>query len=217
MLASSAYLASAATTLPLQNAILTNSFSTTSDSAVSEALAIWKTLSRSKEPVAPGNCFQKVWDNTVTSKIYEDLLSRWNNNIDKARLKAAGAAHAGDWLNGTPIPSLGLRLSDEAIRVEVGHRLGSNTFHRHTCMCGTQVDDRGLHGLECKKSGQRHIRHAMFNDIIWRAIKKAQVSASKERVSLSRDAKRQDDATLTPWARSKPMAWGITVPDMYAP
>ena len=38
----------------------------------------------------------KVWDNTVTSKIYEDLPSHCNNNIDRARLKAAGAAHAGD-------------------------------------------------------------------------------------------------------------------------
>ena len=48
--------------------------------------------------------------------IYEDLLSRCNNNIDRARLKAAGAAHSGDWLNATPISSLGLRLADEAIR-----------------------------------------------------------------------------------------------------
>ena len=117
MLASSAYLASAAATLPLQNAILVNWCSTTSNTAVSEAFAIWKTLSRAEELFAPGNCFQKGWDNNVTSKIYEDLLSQCNNNIDKARLNAAGAAHAGNWLNATPIPSLGLRLFDEAIRV----------------------------------------------------------------------------------------------------
>ena len=75
MLASSAYLASAAATLSLQNAILANSCSTTSDPAVSEALVICMTLLRAEEPDAPGNCFQKVWDNTVTSKIYEKLLS----------------------------------------------------------------------------------------------------------------------------------------------
>ena len=33
----------------------------------------------------------------------------------QARLKAAGAAHARFWLNATPIPSLRLRLFDEAI------------------------------------------------------------------------------------------------------
>ena len=111
------------------------------------------------------------------------------------------------WLNATPISSLGLRLSDEAIRVAVGHRLGSNTCHPHTCVCGTEVDARGLHGLACKKSGPRHIPHTIVDDIIWRAIKKAQISACKEPVDLSREgAKRSYGATLIPWARGKPMA-----------
>ena len=57
----------------------------------------------------------------------------------------------------------------------------------------------------------------MVNDIIWRAIKKAQVPASTEPVGLSReDAKRPDGATLIPWARGKPMVWDVTVPDTYA-
>ena len=57
----------------------------------------------------------------------------------------------------------------------------------------------------------------MVNDIIWRAIKKAHVPASKEPVGLSReDAKRQDGVTLIPWTRDKPMAWDVTEPDMYA-
>ena len=41
----------------------------------------------------------------------------------------------------------------------------------------------------------------MVNDIIWRAIKTAQVPASKEPVGLPReDAKRPNGATLIPWA-----------------
>ena len=57
----------------------------------------------------------------------------------------------------------------------------------------------------------------MVNDIIWRAIKKAQVPASKKPVALSReDAKRHNDATMIPWVCGKPMAWDITVPDTYA-
>ena len=51
MLAFSAYSDSAAATLPRQNVILANSCSTTSESAISETLAIWKTLSRTEEPV----------------------------------------------------------------------------------------------------------------------------------------------------------------------
>ena len=57
----------------------------------------------------------------------------------------------------------------------------------------------------------------MLNDILWRAVKKAQVPACKEPVGLSRiDAKRPDGATLVPWARGKKMAGDVTVPDKYA-
>ena len=147
----------------------------------------------------------------------DNLASRCNNKIDEARLKAAAAPHSEDWLNAISISSVGLRLSDEAIRVAMGHRLGSPTCHPHTCVCEGQVDARGLHGMACKKRTPRHIRHSMLNDILWRAVKKAQVPACKEPVCLFRiDAKRPDGATLVPWAREKPMTWDVTVPDTYA-
>ena len=153
----------------------------------------------------------------MVSSAVDNLASRCNHKIDKARLKAAVAPHFGDLLNAIPISSVGLRLSDEAIRVAVAHRLGSHTCHPHTCICGGQVDTRGLHGLACKKSTPRHIRHSKLNDILWRAVQKAQVPACKEPVGLSRiDAKRPDGATLVPWARGKPMACDVTVPDTYA-
>ena len=41
--------------------------------------------------------------------------------------------------------------------------------------------------------------------------------ATKEPVSLiQQDGKRPDGTTLLPWARGKPMAWDVTVPDTYA-
>jgi len=41
--------------------------------------------------------------------------------------------------------------------------------------------------------------------------------AVKQPVSLMRDDnKRPDGTTLLPWARRKPMAWDVTVPDTYA-
>ena len=56
-----------------------------------------------------------------------------------------------------------------------------------------------------------------MNDIIFRAIKRAQVPAIKEPVSLMLgDNKRPDGTTLLPWARGKPLAWDVTVPDTYA-
>jgi len=56
-----------------------------------------------------------------------------------------------------------------------------------------------------------------MNDIVWRAIKRAQIPAAKEPVSLmQQDGKRSDGTTLLPWVRGKPMAWDVTVPDTYA-
>ena len=41
--------------------------------------------------------------------------------------------------------------------------------------------------------------------------------AVKEPINLMRDDnKRPDGTTLLPWARGKPMAWEVTVPDTYA-
>ena len=63
----------------------------------------------------------------------------------------------------------------------------------------------------------RHQRHAMLNDIIWRAIKRAQVPAHKEPTGLiTHGGKRPDGATLIPWSKGKPLAWDVTVPDTYA-
>ena len=56
-----------------------------------------------------------------------------------------------------------------------------------------------------------------MNDIVWRAIKRAQIPATKEPASLiQQDGKRPDGTTLLPWARGMTMAWDVTVPDTYA-
>ena len=56
-----------------------------------------------------------------------------------------------------------------------------------------------------------------LNDIIWRAMKRAQIPAVKEPVGLMRqDRKRPDGTTNLPWSRGRPLAWDVTVPDTYA-
>ena len=113
--------------------------------------------------------------------------------------------------------AVGLRLSDEAVRVAMAHRLGCKGCERQTCVCGKMANAPGLHGLSCHRSAPRHQRHSHLNDIIWRATKQAQVPAVKEPISLmGDDNKRPDGSTLLPWAKGKPMAWDVTVPDTYA-
>jgi len=216
MLAPSAFLASAAATLELQNEILPTRFQQLDDHCIRDALEIWSETANVPEPASPANRVQKVWDASITSATYKSLLSRSRSETDTARLLAAAAPHSGDWLQAPPITAIGLRLNDEMIRVAVGFRLGANTCEPHQCVCGSMVDARGLHGLCCRKSAPRHQRHSHLNDIIWRAVKRAQIPAVKEPVGLSRDGMRPDGATLIPWSRGKPLAWDVTVPDTFA-
>lgn len=216
MLAPSAFLASAAATLELQNEILPKQFHQFSDYCRTDALDTWSKSANISEPAHPVNKIQKVWDAAITSAAFSSLLSRSGSETDTARLLAASAPHSGDWLQAPPITAIGLRLTDEMIRVAVGFRLGAITCEPHQCVCGTMVDARGLHGLCCRKSAPRHQRHSHMNDIIWRAIKRAQIPVVKEPVGLSLDGKRPDGATLIPWSRGKPLAWDVTVPDTFA-
>ena len=107
------------------------------------------------------------------------LLQSNNNNNNNN--------NTGDWFHAPPITAIGLRLTNEMIRVAVGFRLGTNTCEPHQCVCGTTVDARGLHGLCCGESAPTHQRHSHMNDIIWRAVKRAQIPVVKEPVGLSMD------------------------------
>ena len=53
-----------------------------------------------------------------------------------------------------------------------------------TCVCGAQVDSSGTHGLACRKSAGRHIRHNAVNDLIKRALASTDIPAMLEPSSL---------------------------------
>ena len=52
--------------------------------------------------------------------------------MDKVRLIAAATPHSGDWLHAPLITAVGMKLSDEAIRVAVANRLDSKACEPHT-------------------------------------------------------------------------------------
>ena len=95
---------------------------------------------------------QKSWDAPVVAVAHDALLGWAQDSYTEARLAAVAAPHAGDWLKAIPSSSLGLRLEDEAMRVSVGLRIGTNLCTLHTCVCGNPVDARGAHGLSCIKA-----------------------------------------------------------------
>ena len=115
---------------------------------------------------------------------------------DQARLLAVTSAHSGDWLHALPLSGCGLRLDDRAIHIAVGLRLGANICEPHQCPCGAMVDAKGLHGLSCKGGSGRSARHHSFNDLVWRALSKADIPTVKEPSGLLRtDGKRPDGVT----------------------
>ena len=161
---------------------------------------------------------QSKWDKPLLQKMSSELFNPLIEKHDQARWRAITAQHAGDWLYSSPITSCGLRLSDEAMRVAVGLRLGANICEPHTCACGALVTARGEHGLSCSLGFGRMARHGVLNDLFYRALVKAGFPATKEPQGLLRsDGKRPDGITLIPWRAGRGLVWDATVVDTLAP
>jgi len=81
-------------------------------------------------------------------------------------------------------------------------RLGVHLCTSRDCPCGRTAwtaDARGIHGLSCRLAFGRMARHHEVNDLVWRALSKANVPAIKEPFGLVRDdGKRPDGSTPIP-------------------
>ena len=61
----------------------------------------------------------------------------------------------GAWLNALSVSSLGLRMSNDTVRIAIGLRVGAPLCLPHTCACcGEPVDNLGLHGLSSQAKGE---------------------------------------------------------------
>jgi len=85
---------------------------------------LWTGLANSPKPSQQTQHIQKAWDGPVAANQKNLILSRAPSDVDKARLLAAASAHSGDWLHAPSITAVGLRLSDEAVRVAVAQSSG---------------------------------------------------------------------------------------------
>ena len=117
-----------------------------------EAVGLWKNLDSSLvEPSAPASLRQKSWDLPVAKIILNDLIDNAPDPAVRGRLLAVSACYAGVWLNAIPVPSLGLKLDNESLRISVALRLGVEVAMPYTCVCGTPVHGYATHGLGCRK------------------------------------------------------------------
>ena len=122
---------------------------------------------------------------------FNSLFAAQPDDYHRARLTAVKAPHSGDWLNALPITSCGLRMEDDVIRVAVSLRLGASLCEPHQCTCGNMVTTRDNHGLSCKRSSGRTLRHNYLNDLIYYTLLQAGLPSTKEPAGLLRtDGKR---------------------------
>jgi hypothetical protein len=216
-LAPSAFLASAAGATDLLSLLLPSRVLISDDAAVNQSMELWKEMSGVVPPTGTDINLQRCWDEAICSTAAIKLREGADERT-LARLLASCAPESGAWLKATPCASLGLNLDDSAIRIAVGLRLGTPLVLAHQCVCGMAVDKFGHHGLACRKSAGRHLRHNLINDTILRALQSAGVPSVREPPGLSRsDAKRPDGVTLVPWSRGRCLLWDATCPDTLAP
>ena len=116
-----------------------------------------------------------------------------------------------------PVPSLGLHLGDNELRIVTSLCLGIPTCAEHTCICNEKVGILGTHGLKCKKSRGQFSCHHSMNDIIARALNLANVPAMLEPAGIVREDKRPDGMTNVLWSHGRHLVWDLTCPDTLAP
>ena len=216
-LAPSAFLASAAGAAALLSLILPVRVLATPDPAIARVLIVWRSMGGVVEPAGEETGAQRKWDDPCCKTVAERLKVGAGERT-RARLLASCAPGSEVWLNAIPSAPLGLNLDNNTLRIAIGLRLGVPLVMPHQCPCGAAVDKFGHHGLACKRSAGRHLRHNLLNDGILRALHSAGVQAIREPPGLDRGGgKRPDGVTLVPWARGRCLLWDATCPDTLAP
>ena len=213
-----AFLSSAHASGPTATKVLPELFRHEPYHQLDNAISRWHVETGGDLPIPTACNSQAAWDAPLCTRRFDALLTAANSEKDRARLLAVASEHASDWLQASPIPSLGLKLSDSQLRVACSVRLGSPLCISHICQCGTRVEPDGTHGLSCKRSSGRHSRHGEVNELIKRALGSADVAAIREPPGISRnDGKRPDGVTCFPYRNGRPLVWDFTCSCTLAP
>ena len=137
---------------------------------VSECLQIWQTPGRIPPIGDALLSLQCAWDFLLFEETYNRLLENSPTLVDRSRLLSVSSNSAGKWLEALPSSNLGTSLDNQTLRIATSLRLGCKICESHICICGSQVEENGLHGLSCLKSAGRRSRHDAINDLIKRSL-----------------------------------------------
>lgn len=141
-------------------------FSLSSDVSTAETVNSWFTISQSDVLPETGRKFQHKWNMELCTKQQHRIFQDCTDETSRARILANKCKESGAWLNAFPFSSLGTLLYKQSFRIAVSLRSGIKVCVPHTCRCGDQVDEMGLHGLSCRKVIARYAIHAIANDLL---------------------------------------------------
>ena len=102
--------------------------------------------------------------------------------VDRARLQAAAAPHAGAWLTAPATSVLGLRLVSAEFTTAAGLRLGVPFLSRETWCpkCDQVLSRRCDHAVRCRGGGDITVRHNSLRDACFHRCLSAGFSAERE-------------------------------------
>ena len=185
------------------------------DASFEKALDLW--LARANLTEAPSDSIQKHWTSPLSDATFDHFITDLDAENVK-RLNAYQDPFGSAWLNVVPSKNLGLKLTDQQLRISLSLRLGSKICEKHTCRCGKLVEENGHHGLSCARSAGRFSRHHNLNTLVKQALSSIKVPSILEPYGLTRtDGKRPDGITLAPWEEGKQLVWDVTCVDLLAP
>ncbi len=112
-------------------------------------LSAWKIINGHQEPDLKTS--QKSWDLINIKRLIGENFN-FDSKIDLARFKALQCKESNAWLHSIPSTNIGTFIDNNTLRICIGLRLGCDICSTHTCLCGSIVSKKGLHGLSCQKS-----------------------------------------------------------------
>ena len=181
------------------------------DVLFTEATRHWESLSGHSYTSQTLSVHQKGGLSPIFQRQFTALLDSANSLREAARLQAAQAVGAGDWIEVLPSRPLGLNISDDEFRIASALRLGAPVTAQHKCKCGLFAAADGLHALICPKIKHRFTRNNNCNVLVKEALKTAKIPSTLEPVGLlCKDGRRSDGLTLILWSVGRTLAWDFT-------
>jgi hypothetical protein len=123
------------------------------------------------------------------------------SDLERARLLACAAPHAGAWLVAPPDPGLGLWIDSRSFRTLLCMWLGIPLGEAGLCsFCAHRVDALGSHALECTAGHAVVRRHNALREVIYHTCQEAGLRPEAEKPALLPESlRRPADIFLPRW------------------